>query len=141
MKIMGFNFTKINVEKFLDKVEKLKLTTNINIEDLKEIKTTSFKIKEDIIAVKFTYAINYEPKFAKIEMAGNVVFGVEPKQAREIFKQWKDKKTPEDFRTNLFNIILRKTNLKALQLEEELNLPLHMPMPSLKPQEKQEGKK
>lgn len=138
---MGFNFTKINVEKFSDKAEDLKLTTNINIEDLKEVKTASFKIKEDIIAVKFMYSINYEPQYAKIEMVGNVVFGVEPKQAREILKQWKDKKTPEEFRMLLFNTILRKTNIKALQLEEEMNLPLHMPMPSLKPQEKQEDKK
>jgi len=138
---MGFNFTKINVEKFSDKAEDLKLTTNINIEDLKEVKTASFKIKEDIIAVKFMYSINYEPQYAKIEMVGNVVFGVEPKQAREILKQWKDKKTPEEFRMVLFNTILRKTNIKALQLEEEMNLPLHMPMPSLKPQEKQEDKK
>ncbi|MBU1129676.1 MAG: hypothetical protein KJ949_03540 [Nanoarchaeota archaeon] len=137
MKIMGFNFTKINVEKFLDRVDDLKLTTNINIEDLKEIKTASFKIKEDIIVVKFTYAINYEPKFAKIEMAGNIILGVEQKLTKEVIKQWKDKKTPEEFRTVLFNAILRKTNLKALQLEEEMNLPLHMPMPSLKPQEKQ----
>lgn len=141
MKIMGFNFTKINVEKFSDKAEDLKLTTNINIEDLKEVKTASFKIKEDIIAVKFMYSINYEPQYAKIEMVGNVVFGVEPKQAREILKQWKDKKTPEEFRMLLFNTILRKTNIKALQLEEEMNLPLHMSMPSLKPQEKQEDKK
>jgi len=138
---MGFNFTKINVEKFSDKAEDLKLTTNINIEDLKEVKTASFKIKEEIIAVKFMYSINYEPQYAKIEMVGNVVFGVEPKQAREILKQWKDKKTPEEFRMLLFNTILRKTNIKALQLEEEMNLPLHMPMPSLKPQEKQEDKK
>jgi len=138
---MGFNFTKISVEKFSDKAEDLKLTTNINIEDLKEVKTASFKIKEEIIAVKFMYSINYEPQYAKIEMVGNVVFGVEPKQAREILKQWKDKKTPEEFRMVLFNTILRKTNIKALQLEEEMNLPLHMSMPSLKPQEKQEDKK
>jgi len=132
---MGFNFTKINVEKFLDKVEELKLTTNINIEDLKEIKTASFKIKEDIIVVKFTYSINYEPGFAKIEMVGNIILGVEQKLTKEVVKQWKDKKTPEEFRVVLFNAILRKTNLKALQLEEEMNLPLHMPMPTLKPQE------
>lgn len=136
---MGFNFTKINIEKFLDKVENLKVTTNINIEDLKEIKVAPFKIKEDIIVVKFAYSIYYEPKFAKIEMEGNVVLGIEPKLTREVLKQWKDKKTPEEFRIVLFNAILRKTNLKAIQLEDEMNLPLHMPMPSLKPQEKQES--
>jgi len=36
----------------------------------------------------------------------------------------------------LFNIILKKSTLKALQIEEELNIPLHMQLPSLKKQEK-----
>jgi peptidoglycan hydrolase CwlO-like protein len=31
---------------------------------------------------------------------------------------------------------LTKSNLKALQLEEEMNLPLHIPLPSLKPADK-----
>jgi len=32
---------------------------------------------------------------------------------------------------SLFNIILRKCHVKALELEEDLNLPLHVQMPSL----------
>ena len=42
----------------------------------------------------------------------------------------------EEFRILLFNIILRKANIKALELEEQMNLTLHIPLPTLKKQKK-----
>ena len=43
-----------------------------------------------------------------------------------------EKKIPEKFKEIIFNSIFRKCNLKALQFEEELNLPPHLPLPSFK---------
>ena len=136
MKIIGFNFDKINIEKLSGKTEKnLKVKTNIDISEIKEIKSENTMVKESIIAAQFIFNINYEPDFAKINFSGNVLFSVDSKLSKEILKQWEDKKMPEEFRVLLFNVILRKANLKALQLEEEMNFPLHVPMPSLKNQE------
>jgi len=138
MKILGFNLTKINVEKFKDKVENLKINTQIDVAEISEVKSDFFKTKEEILAVKFTYGLNYEPEFAKLEFSGNIVLSLDSKTARNVLKQWKDKKMPEDFRLPLFNIILRKSSLKALQLEEDMNLPIHMQLPSLRAQDKKE---
>ncbi len=138
MKIVGFNFNKINIEKLSDKVDNLKINTDIDISEIKEIKSDFFKTKEDIITVKFFYNINYEPNFAKIEFVGNVLLAIESKTTKNILKQWKDKKMSEEFKITLFNIILRKSNLKALQLEDEINLPLHISLPSLKQKEKEQ---
>ena len=135
MKIIGFNFDKINIEKLPGKAENLEVKTNIDISEIKEVKSESTSMKEDFLGVGFTFNVNYEPDFARINLSGKVLFAVEPKLSKNILKQWKDKKMPEDFRILLFNVILRKANLKALQLEEEMNLPLHVPMPSLKKQE------
>ena len=135
MRPIGFNFEKINIEKLSDKAGNIKINTIIDISDIKEIKSTLFKTKEGIVKVKFIYDINYEPGFAKVEFEGNVLFSLEPKAAKDLVNQWKKKKISEDFRTDLFNFILRKSNLKALQLEDEMNLPLHIPLPSLKKQE------
>ncbi len=140
MRLVGFNFVKINVEKFSDKIENLKINTNINILEINEVKSDFFKAKEEFISIKFSYDIIYDPNFAKIEFIGNVLFAVDPKIAKNILKQWKDKKVPEDFKLPLFNIILRKSNLKALQLEDEVNLPLHISLPSLKKQKSEEKK-
>ena len=45
----------------------------------------------------------------------------------------------KELRMNLFNLILRKSNIKALELEDEMNLPLHIPFPPLRMDKKQEN--
>lgn len=139
MKIIGFNFTKISIEKLKEASElkeQLKISTQIDVPELTEVKEHILKTKEELIGAKFVYGINYNPDFAKVELEGRILVSVEPKVAKEIFKQWKKKKMPEDFRLLLFNVILKKSSLKALHLEEELNLPLHLPMPSFKKEQK-----
>jgi len=138
MRVIGFNFNKISIEKFSNQVENLKINTNIDISDVSEAKSNLFKTKEEFINIKFTYNIKYEPKFAEIKFSGNVVFAIEQKIAKDILKQWKNKKIPEDFKIILFNTILRKSNIKALQLEDEMNLPPHIPLPNLKKQQTKE---
>jgi hypothetical protein len=99
---------------------------------LHEAKSDFLKSSDELIAVKFEYTITYEKDVAVLKFYGAIVVSVESKQAKEILKQWKDKKVPEEFRLNIFNIILRKSSLRALQFEEEFNLPPHIPLPSFK---------
>ena len=132
MRVVGFNFTKISIEKLKESVEGLKTNTEIEVPEIKEIKSDIWKTKEDIIEAKFEYKVKYEPGFADINLSGRILIAADPKIVKDILKQWKKKKISEDFRIFLFNIILRKSALKALYLEDELNLPLHMPMPSFK---------
>jgi len=136
MRIIGFNFDKISVERLKDKVEGLKITTNIDISEIKEIKSEILKTKEELLQIKFVYTVNYEPEFAKVDLKGTVLLSMDEKQVKEILKEWKKKKISEEFRMPLFNIILRKAAAKSLNLEDEMNLPLHIPLPSLRPKEK-----
>jgi len=136
---MGFNFTKIQVEKFKDRVENLKIGTRIDVSDITEAKSRILKTKEEIIVVKFLFGLDYEPKMAKIDLEGNLILSLDSKQAKEVLKDWKDKKMSEELRITLFNLILKKATLKALQLEEEMNLPIHMRLPSLKISEKKDN--
>lgn len=138
MKLLGFNFTKIQVEKSKDRVENLKIGTRIDISEIKEAKTGILKTKDEILAIKFKYGLDYEPGMAKLDLEGNLIISLESKEARGVLKQWKDKKMPENFRMPLFNLILRKSSLKALQFEEELNLPIHIQLPTLKLGDKKE---
>jgi len=141
MKLIGFNLSKINVEKFTENVENLKINTNINISDVKFVKADFFKSKEELVGITFIYTLNYEPDFAKIEFRGNFILALDPKLSKNVLKQWEDKKIPEDFRIMLFNLIFRKTSVRALELEEEMNLPLHIALPSIKKQEPIESNK
>ena len=134
MKLIGFNFSKISIEKKSDKKENLKINTNINIVDISEIKTNFFNSKETLLGVQFNYTIDYSPSIAKIFFEGNILLSIDPKEAKEILKEWKSKKLQDNFRNIVFNIVFRKCNIKALQLEDEMNLPLHLPMPIIKNQ-------
>ena len=137
MKVLGFSFNKISIERLKNNQENLKINTEIDVPEITSLKTDLFKGKDEVIEAKFVYNVKYNPEMAKVELAGSVIFSIEAKRAKQILKDWKKKKISEDFRLTLFNVILRKSTLKALELENELNLPLHIPMPSFKkPQDK-----
>ncbi len=138
MKVLGFNYDKISIEKLSTSFENLKINTGIDISEINSIKSGFLKAKGEIISIKFKYLIEYSPEIAKIEFKGNLLLEVDFKISREILKQWKNKEIPEDFKMTLFNVILRKSNIKALQLEDEMNLPYHVPFPTLKKENKKE---
>ena len=140
MKLLGFNFTKINVEKEKDSFTDLKISNSIDVSSIEEVKQEILKSKEDVLAIKFKYSVLYNPKIAKVELEGNILLSVEPSMTKEVLKKWKDKETPEEFRMPLFNIILRKAGVQALELEDGMNLPLHMQMPLLRKQENSDKK-
>ena len=131
MRLIGFNFTKLGIEKLSDTVENLKFNSKIDIISIDSLKSDIIKVKDEALKVDFVYSVLYEPNFAKVELAGSMVLSVEPKIAREVLKGWKNKEITEEFRIFMFNIILRKSNIKALEMEEDLGLPSHIPMPSL----------
>ena len=137
---MGFNFTKINVERLSGSGENLKVNTNIDISDVKKAETDFFTGKEELLVVKFKYGLDYEKDYAKIEFEGNLIISVDPKESKDILKEWKNKNLPEEIRFSVFTIILRKVNVRALQLEEEIGLPFHIRMPKLSKQDSEDKK-
>ena len=56
---------------------------------------------------------------------------VEKKLAKEILKEWKSKKIEETLKVQLLNFIISKVSIKALELEEDLDLPYHLPFPKI----------
>ena len=132
MKIIGFNFDKIHIEKISNTLKGLKINTNIDIKNVKSLKQEFFQTKEEVIEIKFGYEVDYSPNIAKISLSGNVVLLIDPKTAKKFAKEWKNKKIPEEYKLIIFNVIMKKSNLKSIQLEDELNLPLHISLPSVK---------
>ena len=137
MRLMGFNFKKISAEKMSDVTKDVKLNANIDISSIEEIKSSIFRSKESLIGIKFSYILDYQPNFAKIDFQGDLVLSMDSKLTRDVLKDWETKKMEEEFRINLFNIILRKAGIRALDLENELNIPLHQPMQQFKKPDKE----
>ncbi len=135
MKIIGFNLSKISAEKKEKSPEKLQINQNIDIQDIGKEKILISQ--NDILIVKFKFSIDYSENFAKVEFSGAVLIMPEKAELKEILNSWKDKKIQDNVRTPLFNFIMSKCNIKALNLEDELGLPFHMPMPRINPQAQQ----
>ena len=77
MKVIGFNFTKLLAEKLEGNRNQLKINAEIDIFEIKSLKTDIFKAKEDLIEVQFKYNVEYNPQIAKIEFEEMIIFSLE----------------------------------------------------------------
>lgn len=135
MRIIGFVFNKILVEKKKEPKGQIKINTNIDIENITK---DSLDVAGEILRLSYTYTIKYEPEIGEIVFKGETVMLPEKEKIKDILKDWKKKKIKEEIRIPIFNFIMSKCNLKALQFEDDLNLPPHIPLPRLsKPQQGQ----
>ena len=129
MRIIGFNLTKILVQKKETLKNKVQVNQNIDIKDVFEEKIPITDNKA--LKVKFNLIINYSDDYAKLEFEGSVLMLPEKDELKKFLESWKDKKIPEEMRIPLFNFIMNKCNVKALYLEDEMSLPFHIPMPRI----------
>ena len=136
MKVIGFNFTKLSAERMKDSADSIKINTELDFPEIKQSQSPLLRTKEELLEAKFDYRVNYDPDLAKVAVSGTVLFSVDSKTAEEVLKQWKKKTLPEDFRILLFNVIMKKAAIKALALCDELNLPVHIPLPTMKKENK-----
>jgi hypothetical protein len=137
MKTIGFTLTKILAQK-VNKKANLKPSTSIEFTDLTKDQA-SFLKEGEIIKINFKYSIVYEDESKKenpepdISFEGEIILSVTKDESKEILKDWKKKKLPLSLNVSLFNLILKKCTPKAISLEDEINLPIHIPMPRLQP--------
>ena len=132
MQIIGFTLTKILIERKEDLKGKWKVSSKIDVKDLKEEKITLEQGK-DVLKANFEYAITYEPDLGDINFKGYVLILSEPKETKTLIAEWKNNKTiVADAKVRIFNTIFQKCNIKALELEDDFNLPPHIKLPAIK---------
>lgn len=132
MPIVGFNFEKILAERKKPIDGPIKVSSDVNIKSVEEEK---FKVGKSEGLLKFNFAvkIDYE-KFGEVELAGHVLYMEEPKKMKEILDEWNKKKNiKQEIAREIVNMILFKTNVKALSLEQDINMPLHLRLPKVAP--------
>ena len=130
MQVIGYGLSRILVERKEKFDGKLEVKSNINIDEVSRERVPISK--EDVLKVKFTFSLDYSKDFAKVEFKGYILLLPEQDELKKFLKEWKTKKIPENVRIPLFNLIMNKCNIKALQLEEEMGLPFHIQMPRIK---------
>tara|TARA_Y100000310_G_C20519388_1_gene732890 strand:- start:429 stop:866 length:438 start_codon:yes stop_codon:yes gene_type:complete len=131
MRVIGFNYTKISVEKKKEIDGKVEIKTDVQVKDIKKSKNDLFK-ELDTLAVDYEFKIDYEPGFAEVNFNGKIIFlmeEVDKESTKKIMDSWKTKQILPELRIPLLNMVFERCNLKALQLEEYTGLPPHFPTP------------
>lgn len=140
MTIVGFSLTKFSLERNEIPIKKLEIKSKLHLTSMEkqDIKLVEGK---DTIRFNFEFNIEYTPNLANISFKGYILFISDPKQTKEILDEWKKtKKINKELQTQVYNFIFHKCNIKALEIEEDFNLPPHLQLPSIKLEEIQDKK-
>ena len=131
MPIIGITFTSISGKTVNNPVE-----GDVNVNSTPSIKNVSKKnipalSMNDVVAIEFTFDINYQPKIGEITFEGEVLYKTD--KAENIIKAWKkEKKIDSDVTVEILNGVLKKCMSKAIDIANELRLPLPMQFPTVR---------
>ena len=144
MPIVGFNFDKTSAERKAPIKKGMKATHNITIEDVKEEQLNlGENTKKSGLKFSFEYIVDYQPNIGEVIIKGHILYLDDEKKVKEIASKWKkEKKMDSDITAQLINTAIIKSTIKALSLSQDLNLPPHLPIPTVvKPSTKVEDNK
>ncbi|NJE41684.1 hypothetical protein [Thermococcus sp. GR6] len=133
MPVLGFNITKVEMEKTAIGVPggqiEVRLSPKIKEMRLGEIRTPTGKMNG--IEVLFRYEIDYNPKVAQGVIEGIILY-VPPQKDKmdEILNLWEDEKKmdPVTF-AEIVNFITKEVSPMIMLLAKEMRLPYHIPLP------------
>jgi hypothetical protein len=87
--------------------------------------------QNNALEIEYVFEITYNG-LGKIELLGKLYLSGDEKFYREALNAWKNKQTNSEEQRTIINIIIQKATVKAFALEEEMGLPIHIPLPSFK---------
>lgn len=132
MPIIGFNFDKIEVERKKPVTDKIEIKNNLGIKDV-DIEKLPVENIGEVLKFMFEFALVYEPDVGNISINGTILYSGDSKELKDIHKEWKkNKKIDTKLLEVLLNNVLYKCHVKALTLAQEVNLPAHLNLPSIK---------
>ena len=133
MTIVSFSFTKIVAEKKSSIQGKVQIQNNIAIKEITKTDIALGKNTQKGLKYVFEYIARYEPKIGEISLTGEIIAIEDEKVIEKVFEDWKkEKKVAKDVLDILLNQILTKSNIEALLMSREINLPPSMPMQKVK---------
>jgi len=139
--IVGFNFKKINIERKKKLIQGMKVKYDLDIKEVYEQNIQVSMNKTKTLGFDFEFKVSYNPDVADLQIEGTVMYMLPEEEAKKVIDSWnKDKKMTKNVSIPIINVILDKCNIKALELEQDLALPTHLPMPSVNMSTKNDNK-
>ena len=132
MAIVGFNFTKILVEKKTGIKGKVDIKNHVSVKSLESTDISLGTSKDKALKFSFEFTSEYTPVIGHIALTGELLYMTDSSTHDDILKNWKkNKDVPKETMGEILNVILMRCNVEALILSRDVNLPPPIPMPKL----------
>ena len=132
MNIIGFNFSKISGERKNNVLGEININNNITIKEVAEAKIGLAGGDRGAVRLHFAFTSDYAPDLATLSMEGDVIILLENKQMLATLDGWNtSKQLSREFAEPVMNHILERSNIQALLLAKDLNLPSPVPLPKV----------
>ncbi len=139
MAIAGFNFSRILVERKSYPKEKVNISSNVNINDIKEVDVGISSKGQKSLKFSFEFTVGYDSDIGSVSLMGELTYIDSEDKIKKILDGWnKDKRAPKEVMTEVLNTILARSNVEAIFLTREVNLPPPIPLPRVREGAKQE---
>jgi hypothetical protein len=123
MTIIGFDFTKMHIERRKVIKGKMNISNNVLVRNVEDVKM-SFGPGKVGLKFGFQFTTKYEPDVGDILIEGEILYLATEEEAKTIIAGWKkDKKIAKDVRLPLLNHVLAKSTIQAVILSKEMALP------------------
>ena len=123
MPIIGFNFNKITAEKKSPATGQINVKNNIAIKKVEKLEL-QLGAKQPALAIYFEYTTTYEPKIGMLKLEGMITHIDNEAAIENVVREWKkNRQLPENLMNTVMNHILQKSNIEAVLISREINLP------------------
>ena len=114
MAIIGFNFTKILVEKKSKIKGKVDIKNNVSVKDVEATDIPIGTSKQNALKFIFEFTSDYSPSVGQILFNGDVLYVDDPAKQTEVLKNWKkNKQVPKETMSEILNTVLMRCNVEA----------------------------
>lgn len=138
MSIIAFNFTKIAGEKKPGTTGKTEVNHSTKIISITEVPVG----KQPALKFDCSHVITYMPGESKLEIHSEIIVLLEAAKVKSIISDFSKKKTFDPvIMEAIYNTVLGRSNVEALILSKDLNLPAPMRLPRLDINRAMEAKK
>lgn len=138
MGVVGFNLTKINVERKKFGEGKVSIDNNLSLKDLTERNLGGIgKTKQMGIDFGFEFKVQYlaesKETFASMSLEGDVLYVEEATKVKALVEDWKkNKNVDKEILTQVMNMAMAKCNIAAIMISREINMPPPIPLPKVR---------
>ncbi|MBI2106051.1 hypothetical protein HYT56_04410 [Candidatus Woesearchaeota archaeon] len=140
MPIVGFNLEKTQAERSKKLQKGMKATHNITITSINNEDIEMGKNSKKLgLKFSFEFNVDYQPEVGKILIGGSVLYLDDEKTVKEILNGWKkNRHVNPEIAAQILNTAIVRCTIKALNMAQEVNLPPHMPIPTVTPRGKEQ---